>query len=179
MGDLRPNLQDISITHGVFMESMSGILTTEGFGILLRLIWFSAARRVWTYSEPDPLGRIPADDESLARIGQVPLSVWMKHKEYIAPCFREEGDFWFLDHNWVAIGAIGTIRPAISAALRSKVMRRDNYRCIYCGDASGPFDLDHIIPVSKGGATVAENLGCACASCNRSKGAKTPEEWIR
>lgn len=49
-------------------------------------------------------------------------------------------------------------------------------RCAYCG-RDGKLEQEHVIPVSRGGGTTAENIVPACGSCNRSKHAKTPEEW--
>jgi 5-methylcytosine-specific restriction endonuclease McrA len=58
---------------------------------------------------------------------------------------------------------------------RSEIMRRWNYRCCYC-DARAEH-LDHVHPLSKGGADAAHNMVPACASCNLSKGAKPLAEW--
>lgn len=53
--------------------------------------------------------------------------------------------------------------------LRERVLRRDNGICYYCGKRAD--SVDHITPISKGGATHAEdNLVAACRSCNFSKG---------
>ncbi|MEV8015660.1 HNH endonuclease [Streptomyces sp. NPDC086554] len=54
-------------------------------------------------------------------------------------------------------------------------MRRWGYRCAYC-DAKATH-LDHVHPLSKGGADKASNMLPACADCNLSKGAKTLAEW--
>lgn len=62
-------------------------------------------------------------------------------------------------------------------ALRSAVFARDGYRCIYCEMATDSPECDHIHPVSRGGLTFMENLATACKPCNRSKGAKTLDEW--
>lgn len=49
-------------------------------------------------------------------------------------------------------------------------------RCAYCG---GPFeDLDHVIPLSRGGSKRPANLRPACRHCNRSKGTKMLKEWM-
>lgn len=62
-------------------------------------------------------------------------------------------------------------RPArmpIPTELRRAVYERDGGRCVEC---SSGFDLqyDHILPVSRGGATTLENLQLLCAECNRRK----------
>ncbi|MGH9801711.1 MAG: HNH endonuclease [Blastocatellia bacterium] len=61
---------------------------------------------------------------------------------------------------------------------RNRILARDRYRCQYCGKRGTAFDLtlDHIMPRSRGGRTVAENLVTACQKCNNRKGDRTPEE---
>ena len=61
---------------------------------------------------------------------------------------------------------------------RHRILARDHYRCQYCGKRGTAFDLtlDHIMPRSRGGRTVAENLVAACQACNSRKGDRTPEE---
>ena len=61
-------------------------------------------------------------------------------------------------------------REPIPEAVRTEVWRRDNGRCVTCG-SNVNLEFDHIIPVSKGGATTVRNLQLLCQSCNRSKGA--------
>lgn len=62
-------------------------------------------------------------------------------------------------------------------ALRSQIFARDNYTCQYCGERGGELECDHIYPVALGGTDDAGNLTTACRTCNRSKGAKTLDEW--
>lgn len=59
---------------------------------------------------------------------------------------------------------------------RVDIMRRWGYRCAYC-DARATH-LDHVQPLSRGGADAAHNIVPACAPCNLSKGAKTLAEWL-
>jgi 5-methylcytosine-specific restriction endonuclease McrA len=70
-------------------------------------------------------------------------------------------------------------RAYIDFATRTFVFERDGHTCVYCGDTAGPFELDHVHPVSRGGDDRLENLACACRPCNRSKGAKLVSEWMR
>lgn len=71
----------------------------------------------------------------------------------------------------------GLERTGIPASVRRAVVERDGDQCQYCGATDGPFHLDHIIPWSRGGEHLIENLVVACATCNMAKRDKTPDEW--
>lgn len=67
----------------------------------------------------------------------------------------------------------------ISVKLSKKnILKRDGYRCAYCGNTFPQKDLtvDHIIPKSRGGQFRWDNLVCSCLRDNNKKGNKTPEE---
>jgi len=64
-----------------------------------------------------------------------------------------------------------TKREPISEAVRTEVWRRDSGRCVNCG-SNEQLEFDHIIPVSRGGATSPRNLQLLCKTCNREKSAK-------
>jgi len=62
---------------------------------------------------------------------------------------------------------------------RANLLVRDQYTCQYCGKSvKNPKDrtIDHIIPRSRGGKTVWENVVLCCRKCNLRKGDRTPEE---
>ena len=68
-------------------------------------------------------------------------------------------------------------RALMTPKLRNFIKERDNYTCCECGNSvyAEPnllLEIDHIIPVSKGGLTETDNLRTLCWRCNRSKGAK-------
>lgn len=63
------------------------------------------------------------------------------------------------------------VRAHITPKLRQRIMRRDRWRCRYCGSRVGPFDIDHVVPIALGGSNQTRNLVTACASCNSRKGA--------
>lgn len=56
-------------------------------------------------------------------------------------------------------------------SLRHMVFQRDNYRCVECGASNKEtiLNLDHILPVSKGGETIIQNLQTLCRECNLGK----------
>jgi 5-methylcytosine-specific restriction endonuclease McrA len=59
---------------------------------------------------------------------------------------------------------------------RKAVLARDSWTCQYCGSNKPGLTVDHVIPRSRGGQSVWENIVAACASCNRRKGNRLPRE---
>jgi hypothetical protein len=136
-----------------------------------------------------PAGSLPDDDTFLCRLlgyGRE-LRFWRR--------LRAKGALrgWYLAadgrlyHPTIAEMVVATLRTVQRRAdlaspdwppLRAAVFERDDYTCRYCGKRGTPLECDHVTPVSKGGKTDESNLVTACRSCNRSKGAKTLEEWL-
>ena len=58
-------------------------------------------------------------------------------------------------------------RAPIPEAVRAEVWHRDLGSCIACGTKER-LQFDHIIPISKGGSSVA-NLQVLCEACNKAK----------
>lgn len=70
-------------------------------------------------------------------------------------------------------------RVWIGNAKRMEILIRDNLKCFYCGadKASGAIlEVDHVIPVSKGGTNDDYNLVTSCKPCNMGKFVKTIDE---
>lgn len=68
-------------------------------------------------------------------------------------------------------------RALMTSKLRQQIKERDNYTCKRCGVSVEQephllLEIDHIVPVSKGGLTAEDNLQTLCWRCNRSKGAR-------
>jgi 5-methylcytosine-specific restriction endonuclease McrA len=59
---------------------------------------------------------------------------------------------------------------------RKAVLARDSWTCQYCGSRKPGLTVDHVIPRSRGGKSVWENIVASCASCNRRKGNRLPRE---
>lgn len=68
-----------------------------------------------------------------------------------------------------------TDRQAISKKTRFEIFKRDNFTCQYCGRTSEDviLEIDHVVPVSKGGTNDEMNLVTACFDCNRGKSDRT------
>jgi DnaD/phage-associated family protein len=67
----------------------------------------------------------------------------------------------------------------ISNALRFEVFQRDRHTCQYCGRRAPEVELevDHLIPVARGGTDDFENLITSCRECNSGKSAKLIERF--
>jgi len=67
-----------------------------------------------------------------------------------------------------------TKRDIIPQGVRFDVLRRDEFTCKYCGRQSPVviLEVDHLVPVAKGGTDSQDNLVTACFDCNRGKGTK-------
>lgn len=68
-------------------------------------------------------------------------------------------------------------RALMTSSLRQKIKERDGFTCKQCGASLDQephllLEIDHIVPVSKGGLTTEDNLQTLCWHCNRSKGSK-------
>jgi 5-methylcytosine-specific restriction endonuclease McrA len=57
---------------------------------------------------------------------------------------------------------------------RAALMRRDDYRCAYCGRRAET--IDHVLPRSRGGGHTWENCVASCMSCNHHKADRLLEE---
>lgn len=65
-------------------------------------------------------------------------------------------------------------RRRVAAVSRRAVFARDDYRCQYCGSRAD--SIDHVVPRSRGGRDVWDNLAAACRPCNMRKRDRTPDE---
>ena len=64
------------------------------------------------------------------------------------------------------------------AGLRYRILKRDGFRCVICGRSPAnnlgvELEVDHIIPVSKGGDNSPSNLRTTCSECNLGKSGDT------
>jgi len=69
-------------------------------------------------------------------------------------------------------------RKLMTKELKEQIKKRDNYTCRICGkympDGVG-LHIDHIVPISKGGKSIASNLQVLCSVCNGRKSARVQE----
>jgi len=61
---------------------------------------------------------------------------------------------------------------------RKNIYERDGNRCQYCGKKfdSKNLNLDHVVPLARGGKTTWDNIVCSCLPCNTRKGGRSLNE---
>lgn len=58
-----------------------------------------------------------------------------------------------------------------------ELLTQKNCHWCDCKLTSKNREIDHVMPISRGGLHSSDNLVAACSTCNRSKGSKLPGEW--
>jgi len=65
-----------------------------------------------------------------------------------------------------------------SSSVREYLRERENNNiCIYCGNQD-KLTVEHILPRSRGGEDITDNIVMVCKHCNSSKGDKGLYEWL-
>lgn len=82
---------------------------------------------------------------------------------------RKRGDRYLNNDIWRSISNVE--RAKVTNRLRFAIYERDNYRCKKCGSTEN-LEIDHIIPISKGGKSTYSNLQTLCHKCNKEKGSR-------
>lgn len=59
---------------------------------------------------------------------------------------------------------------------KNKILKEAEYICFYCKTTDAT-QVDHLVPIKKGGTDEQNNLVASCRHCNSSKGAKSLKEW--
>jgi len=89
----------------------------------------------------------------------------------------EKGKIKYTRHNHLRLSKKFGNEFSLSAEEIKKIHKRDKI-CVYCGFNKFQ-ELDHIIPISKGGKSNYNNFVIACRSCNSSKANKDVFIWCK
>lgn len=58
-----------------------------------------------------------------------------------------------------------------------EILSQTDWKCAMCG-SDREIEIEHMIPLSRGGGNTKDNVCVLCADCNGRKGSKTPLEWV-
>ena len=74
------------------------------------------------------------------------------------------------------------MKSRVNPQVKLNVIRRDNFKCIYCGTGGSQknfLTVDHVLPLSKGGTNVQTNIACCCRECNAKKNSMLLTNFIK
>ncbi len=143
---------------------------------------FENLANVWT-----ALGREPKYDEMVSPLSKIDSKTYQNKFKTWRIALKEFVEYM----NDGKIVPIELITPtevpvlrktprSVNLRLRWKIIQRDHMKCVHCGRSPAndnvTLEVDHIVPVSKGGETVEENLQTYCNLCN--KGASNLDKVI-
>lgn len=69
------------------------------------------------------------------------------------------------------------VSGALTLAEWQQILASFSGRCAYCGSTER-IEMDHVVPLSKGGQHVASNIVPACKPCNSGKRDRALSEWL-
>ena len=61
--------------------------------------------------------------------------------------------------------------------IRGYLLEKFGRRCVYCGRGETAFEIDHVVPRSRGGSDRVSNLVLSCHDCNTAKDDRTAAEF--
>lgn len=89
-------------------------------------------------------------------------------KDIISKINQKRGKFYLNNDIWQSICRVE--RGKVTNKMRFAIYERDHYRCRKCGRKTNDLEVDHIIPIAKGGKSTFDNLQTLCHRCNYRKG---------
>ena len=87
-------------------------------------------------------------------------------KDIIFKLNQKRGNYYLKNDIWQSICRVE--RGKVTNKMRFEVYKRDHNRCRKCGSTKN-LEVDHIIPISKGGKSTFDNLQTLCHRCNLEK----------
>ena len=88
--------------------------------------------------------------------------------DLIGQMSQKRETFYLNDDIWKAICRVE--RGKVTNKMRFAIYQRDGHRCRKCGRKTDDLEIDHIVPIAKGGKSTMDNLQTLCRRCNREKG---------
>lgn len=108
---------------------------------------------------------------------------WVKRLMSLAPVTRLVVELVSFDTRKLKDPAVKgrqyQLGPLHAKTLRQYLFLRHKGKCFYCGTPTQNYEVEHIVPKSKGGVDSINNLVLACRSCNVSKGTASIQDFLK
>lgn len=139
-------------------------LSLEAYGLSMRFLGFAAYCPITT------------DQRELARMARVSTRTLKRLWPEIEQFFERT------ERGWIAAPLPWCIPQLVSSDRRSLTWLLDalvdfwGSLCVYCGEAAD-LEIEHIVPLARGGSNEISNLTVSCRTCNARKRTKTAAEF--
>jgi hypothetical protein len=151
-----------------FLESDAACLSLEQEAALFRLLCYAWKRR--------PPCCLLDDDRLLASFSGLSIRRWPRVGQPLKTFFElVDGRYMRNERQFKQYCRLAVSRPS---GVRAKLLDKFGPRCFYCQTEEGPFHIEHMLPIARGGTSDFSNLTLACVPCNLSKGKLTAAEFI-
>jgi Homing endonuclease associated repeat/HNH endonuclease len=166
LAELKPSRSKIGITDDELMENIEAM-------------WVSLGRQPRYGEVKAPFSRFSAGTyENRFRSWRKALATFVEWVNSEQPSAQEGGEAsvsWKVERLEAVVPTKRRTKREISDRQRFRILVRDGFRCKTCGASpltqpGVELHVDHVMPWSKGGETVDENLQTKCAQCNLGKG---------
>jgi 5-methylcytosine-specific restriction endonuclease McrA len=109
------------------------------------------------------------------------FDTWLMHSqtgEFNCNSMIRTPGFQFMVPSVIVLSRYQSCPPRTVRFNRRNIFLRDRHQCQYCGQNPGKdkLTIDHVIPRSRGGRSVWQNVVVACTHCNTKKGDRLPSE---
>jgi len=146
--------------HGVH------VMDLESYGLLMRLLNFAS------------FASLPADDKTLACVARISTRKLRKLWPSVSEFFELSADgrsFLAAPLEWCIPQVVSSDRRDLTWLLDALVDFWGSL-CVYCGEAAN-LEIEHIVPLARGGTNEIGNLTVSCRTCNAKKRTKTAAEF--
>lgn len=107
---------------------------------------------------------------------EVPQYMWERELRGECPSCGKHKDNWDRRTDWRCCSKectqkyVDNIIVTDWQDIRKKTLKRDNYKCVKCGEKNQPLEVDHIKPISLGGEEFdMNNTQTLCSNCHKEK----------
>ena len=150
----------------------------------------AARRKAARNSGQFPAGHKPAnkcdDRKAVAERRRVAKLKWRRRnakkvRDYFREYYRKNANILRPKGQVYAMRrrAIGEITPDTVAAVVARQTVGADVICYLCSKPCVRREIDHVVPIAKGGTNDVGNLRAACRTCNRRKWTKDVDEFIK
>lgn len=144
-----------------------------------------AQSRNWTHANPEKSRQIKCNWETnnSAKARQIRHTSYQRHRDKKAVYGRLYAQAYPHKRNAITARRRARLAGAGGRGVTGSDIQAMIYiqqgLCAYCERDGQKLTLDHVIPLYQGGIHDVDNSCMACGKCNSSKGARTPEQWIK